>query len=545
MKRKKRKTSTPQIKKVNSEDLSSLLDRARNNTLTAEDCDVIASMADTIEFIIAKLNEKDVRLKQLLKQILGIKSEKSSKVVEQLQDEEIAMEREIANTESEDDCPRKKIKGHGRNGANQYTGATNVWVGHESLQSGDKCPECPKGKVYKEKNPGVFIHIEGKPPIGATVYETEKLRCNLCGEIYEAELPVAAPAKKHYDETAKSMMAVLRYGHGLPLERLEKLQAEMGVPLPASTAWDKTVDAAEKIYPVHEELIRLASQGDLIHNDDTGMKILETMKEIKKEVKEADGKKIRTGIFTTGMVSIVEDKKIVLFFTGRKHTGENFDDLLKHRESHRDPPLQMCDAKNGNTKESTKAIVCNCNAHARRYFVEVAENFPDECMYVVLDVYGKIYKNDAHAKQENMSKGECLQYHREHSKPIMEEFHLWLKRQFKEKLVEENSGLGKAISYALNHWKKLTRFLHTPGAPLDNNICEQTIKRVICHRKNSLFYKTPNGARVGDMFMSLIHTCSHAEVNPFDYFTQLQRHATDVLEDPSQWLPWNYHLQLN
>jgi hypothetical protein len=96
-----------------------------------------------------------------------------------------------------------------------------------------------------------------------------------------------------------------------------------------------------------------------------------------------------------------------------------------------------------------------------------------------------------------------------------------LNKQFDEKLVEENSGLGKAISYVLKHWTKLTQFLHIPGTPLDNNICEQSLKRAICHRKNSLFYKTPNGASVGDMFIGLIHTCSYAEVNPFEYLRQI------------------------
>ena len=98
-------------------------------------------------------------------------------------------------------------------------------------------------------------------------------------------------------------------------------------------------------------------------------------------------KKTRTGIFTTGIVSVVGDKRIALFFIGRKHAGENFDDLHKQRESDRGSPLQMCDAKTGNTLKSTSAIVCNCNTHARRYFVNVSENFPDECAYVILDVY--------------------------------------------------------------------------------------------------------------------------------------------------------------
>ena len=269
--------------------------------------------------------------------------------------------------------PEEKPKGHGKNGVEKYTGAKHVQIAHSTLKAGCACPGCLKGKVYKEKEPGIFIHIEGAPPIQAKVYETEKLRCNLCGEIFEADLPIKTPGntRKHYDETAMSMMAVLRYGQGLPLNRLEKLQGDLGIPLPATTAWEKTQEASEKIYPVYEELNRLAAQGNIIHNDDTGMKILTTMQEIEKEVKEANGKRIRTGIFTTGIVSVIGDKKIALFFTGRKHAGENFDDLLTQREPDRTPPLQMCDAKHGNTLKSTSAIVCNCNTHARRYFVDV------------------------------------------------------------------------------------------------------------------------------------------------------------------------------
>ena len=78
------------------------------------------------------------------------------------------------------------------------------------------------------------------------------------------------------------------------------------------------------------------------------------------------------------------------------------------------------------------------------------------------------------------------------------------------------------------------------GAALDNNLCERALKKAILHRKNSLFYKTRNGARVGDLYMSLIHTCELNGVNAFDYLNQLQLHASDVTEHPQHWMPWNY-----
>jgi hypothetical protein len=109
-----------------------------------------------------------------------------------------------------------------------------------------------------------------------------------------------------------------------------------------------------------------------------------------------------------------------------------------------------------------------------------------------------------------------------------------------EHKTEPNSGLGKAISYLLNHWTKLTLFLRQAGAPIDNNIVERALKKAILNRKNALFYKTLNGAGVGDLFMSLIHTCELNGVNPFDYLTELLRHSAELKRHPSAWMPWNY-----
>jgi transposase len=116
----------------------------------------------------------------------------------------------------------------------------------------------------------------------------------------------------------------------------------------------------------------------------------------------------------------------------------------------------------------------------------------------------------------------------------------WMATQFAERKVEPNSGLGQAIRYMQKHWEKLTLFLRKAGAPLDTNIVERSLKKAILHRKNALFYKTQNGAGVGDLFMSLIHTCELHGVNAFDYLTELQRHAGELSRNPQAWLPWNY-----
>jgi transposase len=436
-------------------------------------------------------------------------------------------------------------KRHGRNGADAYDGAEKIVVPHESLKSGDRCPECHKGKVYEVKIPGALIRIVGQAPVQAKVYELQKLRCNLCGKVLTAQAPEGIGTEK-YDATAASMIALLKYGSGLPFNRLEGLQGSLGIPLPASTQWDIVNDSAKMIEPVYDELIRQAAQGEIVYNDDTTMKILELMgkraqaKALAEDAPErAKGAPKRTGVFTSGIVSTKDRRTIALFFTGRRHAGENLAVVLRHRAADLSAPIQMCDALSRNEPKEFETILANCNAHGRRQFVDLAENFPDECRYV-LETLGEVYFNDALARERNLSPVERLRFHQAQSGPLMKKLKEWFTQQFEDRLVEPNSALGEAISYMLKHWEKLTLFLRKPGAPLDNNITERALKRAILHRKNALFYMSENGAHVGDLFMSLIHTCELCGANPFDYLTTLQRHAADLASDPAKWMPWNY-----
>jgi transposase len=254
----------------------------------------------------------------------------------------------------------------------------------------------------------------------------------------------------------------------------------------------------------------------------------------------------RTGVFTSGIVATGAGRKIALYFTGRQHAGENLAEVLKQRAPELGAPIQMCDAASRNVpklSEGVAILVANCLAHGRRQFVEVAQSFPQECRYV-LEALGRVYYHDAQARQQNLSAQERLHFHQQHSAPLMEDLHGWLQAQLAQKKTEPNSALGKAINYMLRHWSGLTVFLRQPGSPLDNNLCEQVLKRAVLHRKNALFYRTLNGAEVGDLFMSLIHTCELGGANSFHYLTELQRHAPEVAANPSQWMPWNYRQTL-
>ena len=557
---------TPKRREVKLDELEAILARTQQGALTDEDHEKLKAAIDTLAYLTTELETKGASIRRLRKLIFGSSTEKTSKLFDEKTEKESSSDNATEATSSdesrepaagtgtdegggdekdtasesssgqEENDKDKKRKGHGRRSASSYTGAAKTTIAHKTLSHGDPCPECLKGKLYRMAEPAVLVRVTGMAPLSAEVIERERLRCNLCGAVFTAQMPLGVSEEK-YDETVSSMIGLLKYGCGFPFNRLERLEGYLGIPLPASTQWELVEKASQAYEPAYQEIIRQAAQGQLLHNDDTTMKILDLERP---EPDPASGsKKERTGTFTSGIISSGDGHRIALFYTGYKHAGENLAELLKKRAAELGPPIQMCDALSRNIPVVLETILSNCLVHARRNFVEVVESFPEQVKYV-LEKLKEIYKNDDIARAEEMSPDERLLYPQEHSGPPMEELEKWLKEQIEEKKVEPNSSLGGAIKYMRKHWKELTLFLRMAGAPLDNNICERALKKAILHRKNAMFYKTENGAHVGDMHMSLIHTCELNDADPFDYLVQLQRHAEQIAQSPSDWMPWNY-----
>jgi transposase len=514
----------PKIVEMTPEEAQAFIERMEALLTNPKDLIFIRGLVGTVSCLTAEVKAKNASIRRLKLLLFGVKTEKTSAVCPPAKAEA------KAGNESGTKEAKPKRPGHGRNGALAFPSAEKVKVSHESLKPGDGCPECLKGRLYPKGQPAVMVRIVGMSPLHATVIEREALRCNGCGEVFTAKAPEGLSPEK-YDETVPAMVGLFKYGTGMPFHRFARFQTNLGVPLPASTQWDLVLKAAGLLDPAFDELIHQAAQGQVIHNDDTTMKLLD------RPDLQTEGKKQRTGVYTTGIVSKVHGHRIALFLTGLQHAGENLADVLKRRAGELARPIQMCDALAANTAGELETIVAHCLAHARRRFVDVLDSFPQECQYL-LETLRDVYHNEVLAK--GLSPPARMDYHKEHSGPVMAKLKAWMLNQIEDRRTEPNSGLGQAIAYMLKHWHELTLFLREPGAPLDNNICERALKRAILHRKNSLFYKTINGARVGDVFMSLIHTAELSDANPFDYLVELQKNHALVEENPEEWMPWNY-----
>lgn len=423
-------------------------------------------------------------------------------------------------------------KGHGRLPHTVYTNANEHDVALKNLTPGSPCPlECG-GKLYR-MSPGILVNIKGQNLASVDKYWLEKLRCGLCNEIFTADAPSHVCQEK-YHPSFKAMLALQKYHMAMPFHRQKHFQSLIGFPIPASTQWQLMEELASSALLVFPTLERLAANGELIHNDDTVLRIVDLIYHNRHNPEEK-----RTGMFTTGILAQNGAYKIALFYNSKRHSGENMERLLDKRHKNQEKVIQMCDALSHNIPSNHETIVCNCLSHAFRKFEEI-ENFYPEICQSIMKWLAVPFKMDDISKQLEHDNQQRLLYHQEHSQSVMSEAKEYMEELLASKQVEPNEALGQAINYMLKRWDKFTQFLRIPGAPVHNNDMERGLKIPIRGRNNWLFYKTEYGAMVGGVLTSIIYTCELAGANPFDYLVALQVYKDHIFKEPSLWLPWNY-----
>jgi transposase len=546
----------PEDVQLSEEDGEALLARLEANTLSADDRRVLGKVLTSYFWLLFALREAKLSLKRIKALVFGEKPKPpkppssggtSSRGSGEGSIPPTGTSREEQSSTSASPPEKKPPRpGHGRQGTEVYRAAQTVECRHEELAVGERCPACGRGNLYRLP-PGVEMRVDGNALLSAVRYELEKLRCSACGQIFTASVPAAAGSEK-YTPRARAILALARYYLGLPWHRLEGFQALVRVPVPDATQWDQGEIVGDCTHPIFKCLEQLAAQGEIIFQDDTPGRVLTLIEENQnaRAKARAQGKAKadeRTGMQTTVLIVQVGERRICLYYTGRRHAGENLAVLLTKREPDHDKPVVMSDALPSNNAQEDALIRCHCLAHGRRQFSELDEAFPAESA-VVVNALKDVFDHEEYTRVEQLTAQDRLAYHQRKSGPIMKKLKRWLEQQTVQRLVEPNSSLGKAIAYLLDHWETLTRFLHRPGAPLENNVAERALKLAIRQRKNSLFYATEHSAYIASILTSVIATCVQAGVNALDYLVAVQDHRHQVFANPSAWLPWNYEAAL-
>jgi transposase len=535
------------------EQIEALIERLDKQALEKEDYPVLVNLIKAIVWMNFSLQEKQLSIKRL-RSIFGIKTESAknlAKFMEQVQAAEDKTSTDTSNesvtsdqkgelAESSDTSTKKEPKGkHGHRPASDYTQAKIIDIAHASLKKGSPCPSCEKGKLFN-LSPGTVLRIVGQPWLQVEIYRSERLRCAICGKVFTANLPPEVATESRADSSAKALVSLLKYRGGVPFYRQGQIQEILGTPISPSEIWEMTEDVADAVQPVYAVICEHASGAELVQNDDTKARILSVMKD-RKERKGTPDEDKRTGIFTTAILADLQnmDVKIALFFTGIKHAGENLDDLLNKRSKELSPPIQQCDGGH-NIPEHHDTQLSNCNAHSRRKFYELVTIWP-KIVVKIIGWYSTVFANEKLAPSDPLLR---LKWHQDHSTSAMQSIKSYCDDLLKQKEIEPNSSMGKAIAYLNNHWEELTLFLRIPGVPIDNNATERLIKQSVRNRKNAYFYRNETGAKIGDILMSVMETCILNNVNPWEYLIAVQEYQKDVRKNSALWVPWAYKNRL-
>jgi len=369
-----------------------------------------------------------------------------------------------------------------------------------------------------------------------------KYACDVCEGVEDdgPTVKIAPPVvqlipKSIATEGLLAHVVVSKFADGLPLYRQQKIFARHGIDdLSRATLAGWVTQASGKCLPILELIANEIRGGPLINIDESPFQVL-------KEPGRSDTTKSYMWVFCGGG----PDRRAVMYKYHPTRSGQVPLDFLGDYKGY-----VQSDAFAGYDQVGRKDGITHvgCLVHVRRKFMDIVKTkkknrggktttrgLADEA----IDIIRNLYKIEKYAKQERLSYDEVYELRQRESKPILDNFKLWLDAN--QLLTPPEGLLGKAIQYALNHWEKLIVYIEDGRLSPDNNVAENAIRPFVVGRKNWLFAGAPKGAEASATFFTLIETAKANGHEPYAYL----RHIFEKLplaqsaENHGALLPWN------
>jgi transposase len=452
-----------------------------------------------------RISDLDARLTAIQRQVFGKKSEKMP-----------PMEREVRKRRPVDKAA--VLERRRKNAELRASAVQTEDIAHRVPEAERRCPKCGKtdlGPVGKGKESIEWNYVPGYFRRCRHVRET--LACS-CGQyIVTAPGPDHSVENTRYGDGLRAYIVTSKCADSLPLYRLAKQFARLGIPIPRSTLTDLFHQAARELAPLSERLVKLVAASDVVLADETPMKMQHPN---------------RKGYVWT----FIADNLIVYRFSGSR-SGETPSSVLGDSTG-----VLVVDMYTGyNEVTSTgKRQRSGCLAHARRKLFDALAYAPEAqtALDLIRDVY--VVEHDARAAGV-VRTTEHLRLRQARSRPLMEKLHAFLTEQ--KPLHLPKGPMSKAIGYILGNWKELTVFLDDVRLPPDNNRSESALRIVALGRKNFLHVGDEDaGANTAGLY-SLVATCTANGKNPISYLTdvlgRIGSHPNDRLDEllPQNWKP--------
>jgi transposase len=306
-------------------------------------------------------------------------------------------------------------------------------------------------------------------------------------------------------------VATAKYADGTPLYRLAKILDRHGIEIPRSTMASWMVMTSDRCQLIMEYLKRQLLSGTLINCDETPVQVL-----------NEPGRSNTTNSYMWVFRGGDPEKPVVLFHYAPTRSGEVPRGILEGYQGYLQTDAYS--AYEQFEKKGSVIILVGCMAHVRRNFVKVIDargKGPSKSgsAEVALEYIRKLYAIEKIARENKLSPEETLAMRKEKAEPILKEFKAWMSDLLPK--TPPKGLLGKALSYALNHWPKLIRYLEDGRIPIDNNMAENAIRPFVVGRKNWLFSGHPNGAHAAATLYSLIETAKACGLEPYHFLRYL------------------------
>lgn len=411
---------------------------------------------------------------------------------------------------------KKKQKGH----REEMLKDLPVEIIEYKLSEEDKICDVCAGDLH-EMSIEITREIEIIPPqVKVIEHRRSVYACRDC-EKNEITTPVVtAPMPKRTIPGSMASAATIayimiqKYMFGVPLYRQEQSWKQLDIEISRQTMANWLILVSMRwLSIIFERMHQLLLQHDIIHADETGVQVLH-------EPGRTANSESYMWLYRTGR----DGPPIVLFEYQTTRARKHPQKFLQGFKGY------LCTDGYQSYEGLSDIINVACLAHARRKFDEALKSLPKEvkdkpcAAKEGLDFCNKLYKIENELHDVNSEKR--FEVRIEKSKPILDEFYIWLKAQ--RPRLTPKSTTGKAVNYCLNQWNKLNGFLLDGRLFIDNNISERSIKGFVISRKNFLFCNTPNGATASAMIYSVIETAKANNLKPFNYLTYLLKTLPNV-----------------
>jgi len=347
--------------------------------------------------------------------------------------------------------------------------------------------------------------------------------------IIVAPMPAQPLPKSIAGPSLAAFVAIMKYGDGLPLYRVEKILARYGLDVTRTTLAAWMIRLAELILPLIKLLHATQVSYDVMQMDETTVQVL------KEDGRSAQAKS-RMWVRRGGSPKT----PVILFDYEPTRSGAVAWRLLEDFKG-----ILQSDGYSGYTAVGKRdgIVHVGCLAHARRKFDEAlkAQKATGRGGLAAegLALIQRIYRVEKLAREAKLTPEQRKKLRDERARPIWDELRRWL--DAKRGHAPPQTLVGKAMTFLDNQWPLLIRYLDDGRVEVDNNLCENAIRPFVMGRKAWLFSDTPAGAHASARLYSLIETAKASGLEPYAYLEHVfaELPAMTTVAEIETLLPWN------